>query len=59
MVRKVYELKSSWTRMPRGKPGGEGALSGSVVDYKERKRDHDANKKLVEIRQRLIDKGLL
>lgn len=59
MVREVYKLKASWPRMPRGKSGGEGALSGSVVNYKERKREHDANLKLAEIRQRLIDKGLL
>ena len=59
MVREVYKLKSAWPRIPRSKSGGDGSLGGSVVDYKERKREHDANQKLAEMRQRLIDKGLL
>ena len=54
-----YRLKAQpWPKMC-SRSGGEGALSGSVVNYKERKREHDATLNLAEIRQRLIDKGLL
>lgn len=59
MVREVYTLKSHWPGIPKTNIHGAGSLANSVSDYKQRKREHDANLKLAEMRQRLIDKGLL